>query len=184
MAKASKKITAEFLKKKQKELTAREKHTIEVNGESYSVEIDKHFTKSKISDLSTDIGQFAVDLFSDDKYKDVDNTRINIMTQKYIFAMLIKHFTDIDISTDTVDALLTVDVLDDLGLLTEVVSLMTEEEVEKAITEINERMSVATEELKKRIGELSIELEEIEKEELEEEELEEENTEEAKEEAK
>lgn len=177
MAKASKKLTAEFLKKKQKELTAREKHTIEVNGETYSVEIDKHFTKSKISDLSTDIGQFAIDLFSDDKYKDVDNTKINIMTQKYIFAMIIKYFTDIEIPNDTTDALLTVNVLDDLGLLKEVVSLMDEEEVEKAVADINERMSIATEELSKRIGELSIELEEIEKEELEEK-----NTEEAKEE--
>lgn len=179
MAKASKKLTAEFLKKKQKELTAREKHTIEVNGETYSVEIDKHFTKSKISDLSTDIGQFAIDLFSDDKYKDVDNTKINIMTQKYIFAMIIKYFTDIEIPNDTTDALLTVNVLDDLGLLKEVVSLMDEEEVEKAVADINERMSIATEELSKRIGELSIELEEIEKEELEEK-----NTEEAKEETK
>lgn len=177
MAKASKKLTAEFLKKKQKELTAREKHTIEVNGETYSVEIDKHFTKSKISDLSTDIGQFAIDLFSDDKYKDVDSTKINIMTQKYIFAMIIKYFTDIEIPNDTTDALLTVNVLDDLGLLKEVVSLMDEEEVEKAVADINERMSIATEELSKRIGELSIELEEIEKEELEEK-----NTEEAKEE--
>lgn len=179
MAKASKKLTAEFLKKKQKELTAREKHTIEVNGETYSVEIDKHFTKSKISDLSTDIGQFAIDLFSDDKYKDVDNTKINIMTQKYIFAMIIKYFTDIEIPNDTTDALLTVNVLDDLGLLKEVVSLMDEEEVEKAVADINERMSIATEELSKRIGELSIELEEIEKEESEEK-----NTEEAKEETK
>lgn len=177
MAKASKKLTAEFLKKKQKELTAREKHTIEVNGETYSVEIDKHFTKSKISDLSTDIGQFAIDLFSDDKYKDVDSTKINIMTQKYIFAMIIKYFTDIEIPNDTADALLTVNVLDDLGLLKEVVSLMDEDEVEKTVKDINERMSIATEELSKRIGELSIELEEIEKEELEEK-----NTEEAKEE--
>lgn len=179
MAKASKKLTAEFLKKKQKELTAREKHTIEVNGETYSVEIDKHFTKSKISDLSTDIGQFAIDLFSDDKYKDVDSTKINIMTQKYIFAMIIKYFTDIEIPNDTTDALLTVNVLDDLGLLKEVVSLMDEEEVEKTVKDINERMSIATEELSKRIGELSIELEEIEKEESEEK-----NTEEAKEETK
>lgn len=181
MAKANKKLTAEFLKKKQKELMTREKHTIQIGEDSYLIEIDKFFTNSKVAELSSDIAQFAVNVFSDEKYNDLNPTRLSLLSEKYIFAMLINHFTDLEIPTEIEDAILSIDVLHDMGLLEKITGLMDEEELSKTMEHINERLSYATSELHKRLEDIGGKLDkEMAQEEAVEEELIEENTEEAK----
>lgn len=155
MAKQNKKLTAEFLKKREKELSQREKHTIEIDGETYEIEVDKVFVQSKISELASDIGLFATLVTQNEKYREMDDTKVSALAQRYIYGMLIKYFTSIAISSEVVEVLATVKVLENLGILGEVLGLMNQDELTKVLEDVNNRLEFALESFKQRVEELN-----------------------------
>lgn len=159
MAKQNKKLTAEFLKKREKQLSQREKHTIEIDGEAYDVEVDKFFVKSKIAELSSDIGLFATLITQDEKYKDLDDAKVSALAQRYIYGMLIKYFTNIEVSNEVVDVLIMVKTIEDLGILGELLQIMNQDELANVLEEVNTRLEFAIETFRAKLEELNIDIE-------------------------
>lgn len=159
MAKANKKLTAEFLKKREKELGQREKKSIEINGEIYEFEVDKFFVKSKVAELSSDISLFATLLVEDDKYINLDNAKVSAISKRYIYGMLIKYFTNIEMPDNVADVLVSVKTMEDLGILGDVLKTMNEDELTVVLEEVNERLNLSIELFREKLEELNKEIE-------------------------
>ena len=164
MAKANKKLTAEFLKKREKELGQREKKTIEINGEIYEFEVDKFFVKSKVAELSSDISLFATLLVEDDKYINLDNAKVSAISKRYIYGMLIKYFTNIEMPDNVADVLVSVKTMEDLGILGDILKTMNEDELTVVLEEVNERLNLSIELFREKLEELNKEIEQQEEE--------------------
>lgn len=164
MAKANKKLTAEFLKKREKELGQREKKSIEINGEIYEFEVDKFFVKSKVAELSSDISLFATLLVEDDKYINLDNAKVSAISKRYIYGMLIKYFTNIEMSDNVADVLVSVKTMEDLGILGDILKTMNEDELTVVLEEVNERLNLSIELFREKLEELNKEIEQQEEE--------------------
>lgn len=167
MAKANKKLTAEFLKKREKELGQREKKTIEINGEIYEFEVDKFFVKSKVAELSSDISLFATLLVEDDKYINLDNAKVSAISKRYIYGMLIKYFTNIEMPDNVADVLVSVKTMEDLGILGDILKTMNEDELTVVLEEVNERLNLSIELFREKLEELNKEIEQQQEEEAE-----------------
>lgn len=167
MAKANKKLTAEFLKKREKELGQREKKSIEINGEIYEFEVDKFFVKSKVAELSSDISLFATLLVEDDKYINLDNAKVSAISKRYIYGMLIKYFTNIEMPDNVADVLVSVKTMEDLGILGDVLKTMNEDELTVVLEEVNERLNLSIELFREKLEELNKEIEQQQEEEAE-----------------
>lgn len=164
MAKANKKLTAEFLKKREKELGQREKKSIEINGEIYEFEVDKFFVKSKVAELSSDIGLFATLLVEDEKYVNLDNAKVSALSKRYIYGMLIKYFTNIGMPDNIADVLVSVKTMEDLGILGNILKTMNEDELTVVLEEVNERLNLSIELFREKLEELNKEIEQQEEE--------------------
>lgn len=164
MAKANKKLTAEFLKKREKELGQRDKKSIEINGEIYEFEVDKFFVKSKVAELSSDISLFATLLVEDDKYINLDNAKVSAISKRYIYGMLIKYFTNIEMSDNVADVLVSVKTMEDLGILGDILKTMNEDELTVVLEEVNERLNLSIELFREKLEELNKEIEQQEEE--------------------
>lgn len=164
MAKANKKLTAEFLKKREKELGQREKKSIEINGEIYEFEVDKFFVKSKVAELSSDISLFATLLVEDEKYINLDNAKISAISKRYIYGMLIKYFTNIEMPDNVADVLVSVKTMEDLGILGDILKTMNEDELTAVLEEVNERLNLSIELFREKLEELNKEIEQQEEE--------------------
>lgn len=164
MAKANKKLTAEFLKKREKELGQREKESIEINGEIYEFEVDKFFVKSKIAELSSDIGLFATLLVEDEKYVNLDNAKVSALSKRYIYGMLIKYFTNIGMPDNIADVLVSVKTMEDLGILGDILKTMNEDELTEVLREVNERLDLSIKLFREKLEELNKEIEQQEEE--------------------
>lgn len=164
MAKANKKLTAEFLKKREKELGQREKKSIEINGEIYEFEVDKFFVKSKVAELSSDISLFATLLVEDDKYINLDNAKVSAISKRYIYGMLIKYFTNIEMPDNVADVLVSVKTMEDLGILGDILKTMNEDELTVVLEEVNERLNLSIELFREKLEELNKEIEQQEEE--------------------
>lgn len=167
MAKANKKLTAEFLKKREKELGQREKKSIEINGEIYEFEVDKFFVKSKVAELSSDISLFATLLVEDDKYINLDNAKVSAISKRYIYGMLIKYFTNIEMPDNVADVLVSVKTMEDLGILGDILKTMNEDELTVVLEEVNERLNLSIELFREKLEELNKEIEQQQEEEAE-----------------
>lgn len=164
MAKANKKLTAEFLKKREKELGQREKKSIEINGEIYEFEVDKFFVKSKVAELSSDISLFATLLVEDDKYINLDNAKVSAISKRYIYGMLIKYFTNIEMPDNVADVLVSVKTMEDLGILGDILKTMNEDELTVVLEEVNERLNLSIELFREKLEELNKEIKQQEEE--------------------
>lgn len=164
MAKANKKLTAEFLKKREKELGQRDKKSIEIDGEIYEFEVDKFFVKSKVAELSSDISLFATLLVEDDKYINLDNAKVSAISKRYIYGMLIKYFTNIEMSDNVADVLVSVKTMEDLGILGDILKTMNEDELTVVLEEVNERLNLSIELFREKLEELNKEIEQQEEE--------------------
>lgn len=160
--KTAKKLTTQFLKQKEKELKQRTTHEIQLGEDVFEIQIDKVFTNSKISELMADINELIQHLYMGEKSEDIPEKTKGYLVSRFIYLMIIKHFTDIEVPDDIIDSVATVKVMEDIGLMDKIITLMDEEELMKTVTEINRRLEMATELVSERLGEVRKELEKIE----------------------
>lgn len=146
----AKKLTVAELKKQNKNLDAQTEHTVLVNGVEYKVKIDNVFRKTKQHKLLEDLIFFMNE----------SNKRVDLLdvATPYITLLMIKHFTDIEISDDIDEAIETMNALVDLEIFGEIANLMPEDELLKMYETISasiDRMNVNITELLKEAEELS-----------------------------
>lgn len=116
-----KSLTLSELNKKHKELETQSTHTIQINGEDFSLKIDNHFVKTKQGDLLNDLTLFLNE--GNNKFELLD------LAFPYTTLLFIKHFTSINIPNDIDEAIKYLTVLTDLDILGEILTLMPEQEV-------------------------------------------------------
>lgn len=129
------------MKKKVKKLDEKVLHKIDVDGEVYTVEIDKAFRKTKQYKLVDDLIAFLNE----------GNRQLELleMITPYVSLLIIKHFTSVEVSDDIDEALELLNAFIDLDLLGVVIGLMPEEEVAK----VYDLIAVATERMNETIEE-------------------------------
>lgn len=125
ITKKVKKLTPAELKKQGKKLEGQFEVNLFIDDEVYVVKIDEHFKKTKIFKLLDDMVEFY-----NEASKRADSSMLELVTP-YSSLLLIKYFTDIEISDDINEALATLDLLIDLELLDKILNAMPEKEVEK-----------------------------------------------------
>jgi hypothetical protein len=146
----AKKLTVAELKKQNRNLDAQTEHTVVVNGVEYKVKVDNVFRKTKQHKLLEDLI-----LFMNEGSRRVE--LLDVATP-YITLLMIKHFTDVEVSDDIDEAIETMNALVDLEIFGEIANLMPENELLKMYETINasiDRMNVNITELLKEAEELS-----------------------------
>lgn len=130
-----KKLTPAELKKKSKNLEGQYEVNIVIDGDTYKIMVDEHFRKTKIFKLMDDIVEFY-----NEASKFADASMLELVTP-YSTLLIIKHFTDIEISDEIDEALAMLDVMIDLEILDKIVNAMPEEEVEKVYEMLTNMMN-------------------------------------------
>lgn len=146
----AKRLTVAELKKQNKNLDAQTEHTVVVNGVEYKVKIDNVFRKTKQHKLLEDLIFFMNE----------GNKRVELLdvATPYITLLMIKYFTDVEVSDDIDEAIETMNALVDLEIFGEIANLMPEDELLKMYETISssiDRMNVNITELLKEAEELS-----------------------------
>lgn len=120
-----KKLTPAELKKQNKKLDGQYEVNIVLDGDVYKINIDEHFRKTKIFKLMDDLVEFF------NQANKVGDASMLELATPYSTLLIIKHFTDIEISDNIDEALTMLDVMIDLECLDKIVNAMPENEVEK-----------------------------------------------------
>lgn len=120
-----KKLTPAELKKQSKNLDGQYEVNLVIGEDAYKVMIDEHFRKTKIFKLMDDLVEFY------NKASKIADASLLELATPYSTLLIIKHFTDIEISDDIDEALTMLDAMIDLEILDKIVNAMPEKEVEK-----------------------------------------------------
>lgn len=160
----NKKLTSNAVKAKREELKASMTKEVIVGADTYEFKIDRKFLKSKEVAFTNDLISFISELSSDEKYFDLGQVRVKILSENYALLMLIKHFTSIDVPEDTEEALAVLNNMADLGIFGEVVNAFPEDEVERVMTNATVEIDAFNEKLLESLTKLRAEADKISKE--------------------
>lgn len=156
--KKAKKLTIAELNKQNKKLDVKETATISIDGEDFEVKFDKRFRNSKKYQALDDIYDYI-------SASELEPTILDNLTP-YMSLLIIKHFTDINVSDDINDALDIMYTLIDLEIFDKVLNILPEEEVTKTIELFIEAMQNYQLELEKQLEEVEKIYDELENEEV------------------
>lgn len=124
------------LKKHNRKLDEKETHQLMVDGEEYSIGIDKLFRKTKQYKLIEDFAEFMNQASKDVELLD--------LATPYITLLFVKHFTSVNVPNEIEGAIELLNVLIDLDLLNSILNLFPEDqvaEVYKIISATADKMS-------------------------------------------
>lgn len=166
----NKKLTSSAVKNKREELKASLTKEVVVGADTYEFKIDRKFLKSKEVAFTNDLISFISEVSSDEKYFDLGQARIKILSENFALLMLIKHFTSIDVPADTDEALTVLNNMADLGIFGEIVNSFPEDEVERVmknatveIDDFNSKLEESLNKLREQTDKLEKELQDGEK---------------------
>lgn len=116
-----KNLTLNEIKKQVKKLDSQTEYEIYVGDGVYKVKIDDIFKKTKQSRVLDDLATFLSE----------GNNRMELMEliTPYVSLLMIKHFTNIEVSDDIDEALELMNAMIDLELVSKILNLMPENEV-------------------------------------------------------
>src|SRR5690554_4431636 len=109
-----KKLTLTEMRKQDKKLDGKTERTIELNGEEFVIKIDNHFRRTKQHKVLDDLIEFI-------SASEEDPKLLGDITP-YMSLLIIKHFTDINISDDINDAMEILYTLIDLEILDKIIN--------------------------------------------------------------
>lgn len=134
------------LKKHNKKLDEKEQHTLTVNGESYTVGIDKVFRKTKQFKLVEDFAEFMNRASKDIELFD--------LATPYITLLFVKHFTTVNVPEEIDGAIELLNVLIDLDLLNQILNLLPESQVKEVYEIISTTADKMNEEIAETVNEI------------------------------
>lgn len=152
------KLTMANLTKDNKLLDMKGADTVtSVNGTVFEFTYDLKFRKTKQREMLRDIVKFFEEMMKEDVA--IENGDADI-SAAYTTLMLVKHFTDLEIPDNVSDALATMEVMLDLGVLGPIVNALPDEEVQT----IYDLLQDSLENLNKNLDQIDKEIEEASKE--------------------
>ncbi|SDX95777.1 hypothetical protein [Thermoactinomyces sp. DSM 45892] len=146
-----KRLTSHELKKQDKKLEGTYPVDLVINETVYEIIVDEHFRKSKIFQLLDDMIRFY-----NEANKPLNASLLELSTP-YSTLLIIKHFTDFEVSDDINEALAVLNLLIDLDLLDKILNAMPEQEITKVyemLSQMLTNMQVNLEEAEKQADEL------------------------------
>lgn len=149
----ARKLTANTIKREQKNIEDWKKHTVEVHGEDYEFEINHNLKKTVIEDFGLRMRALAIQLYTDEKYEDLSEAGLDSVSQLYTGIAIIGATTNIDVPLDVEEALQFASALYDLDILSEILGSIPVEQVERLDDEAVKSLSEFTEEMNEKIAE-------------------------------
>lgn len=135
------------LKKDVEKLEELTYHVIKYNNKEYGVGVRTELKKSEISSMKAKFNAFILRLAIDEEFSEYTDADIKITSENYALGMIIKYYTNLEISDEYEDMLIELTVLSDLGILENVIQLLPKGELEKTLKILTEFLDERADEI-------------------------------------
>lgn len=130
------KLNIKQINKEVKKHDVKSKGFVEINGKEYEIEIKEHFTETEIQELIKDLMVFVQEAIKVQEDSNFDMLEYAI---QYSGALIIKHFSSLDVPDDVYEIIATSKKLVDLNIMVPILGMFPVDQINK----VNERAELA-----------------------------------------